>query len=299
MTVQGLLEQFYADLILVERHAELTAETYRISAQEFLDWLVTQRIKLAAVTPQNLTYYLMKRKTDGNTELTLAKDISALRALGSYLVRKNYWKENYALMLDRPKAGRHLPKVLSIEQTESLLSAIDITTDLGVRDDALFELIYSCGLRISEACSLKISNVHFEERLILVHGKGDKERIVPFGDVAAQKLQKYVEEVRPALVKGRNISEVFVNYKGEPISRKGVWKRFQELTALSGVQSKVHTLRHSFATHLLAGGADLRSVQELLGHSDLSTTTIYTHVTDTQLEDAHKKYFEGKSDEKN
>ena len=294
MTVQDLLDQFYTDIILVNRMSEMTAQTYRISAQEFLEWLVEQRIKLRDVTAQNLVYFLMKRKTDGNAELTLAKDISALRAFGEYLVRKNYWTENHALLLDRPKAGRHLPKVLSVEQTDELLSSIDTSKPLGIRDDALFELIYSCGLRISEACSLKVSNVHFEERLILVHGKGDKERLVPFGEIAAQKLQKYMEEVRPELVKGRNISEVFVNYKGEPISRKGVWKRFQEMEALSGVKAKVHTLRHSFATHLLAGGADLRSVQELLGHSDLSTTTIYTHVTDTQLEDAHKKYFEGK-----
>ena len=297
MTVEMLLEQFYADLILVERDSEQTAQTYKISAQEFLEWLAGEHIKLRDVTAQNLVYFLMKRKTDGNAELTLAKDISALRALGSYLVRKNYWAENYALMLDRPKAGRHLPKVLSVEQTDKLLSSIDVSTPLGVRDDALFELIYSCGLRISEACGLKVANVHFDERLILVHGKGDKERLVPFGEIAAKKLTKYMNEVRPGLVKGRNISEVFVNYKGEPISRKGVWKRFQEMEALSGVQSKVHTLRHSFATHLLAGGADLRSVQELLGHSDLSTTTIYTHVTDRQLEDAHKKYFEGKNDE--
>ena len=294
MTVQDLLDQFYTDIILVNRMSEMTAQTYRISAQEFLEWLVEQRIKLRDVTAQNLVYFLMKRKTDGNSELTLAKDISALRAFGEYLVRKNYWTENCALLLDRPKAGRHLPKVLSVDQTDELLSSIDTSKPLGIRDDALFELIYSCGLRISEACSLKVSNVHFEERLILVHGKGDKERLVPFGEIAAQKLQKYMEEVRPELVKGRNISEVFVNYKGEPISRKGVWKRFQEMEALSGVKAKVHTLRHSFATHLLAGGADLRSVQELLGHSDLSTTTIYTHVTDTQLEDAHKKYFEGK-----
>ena len=297
MTIQGLLDQFYADIILVNRMSEMTAQTYRISAQEFLDWLVQQKIKLRDVTAQNLVYYLMKRKTDGNAELTLAKDISALRAFGEYLVRKNYWTENAALLLDRPKAGRHLPKVLSVDQTNELLSSIDTSTPLGVRDDALFELIYSCGLRISEACGLKVANVHFEEKLILVHGKGDKERLVPFGEIAAKKLQKYMEEVRPELVKGRNISEVFVNYKGEPISRKGVWKRFQEMEALSGVKAKVHTLRHSFATHLLAGGADLRSVQELLGHSDLSTTTIYTHVTDTQLEDAHKKYFEGKENE--
>ena len=297
MTIQGLLDQFYADIILVNRMSEMTAQTYRISAQEFLEWLVEEKIKLRQVTAQNLVYYLMKRKTDGNAELTLAKDISALRAFGEYLVRKDYWSENIALLLDRPKAGRHLPKVLSVEQTEELLSSIDTSSPLGIRDDALFELIYSCGLRISEACTLKVANVHFDERLILVHGKGDKERLVPFGEIAAKKLQKYMQEVRPELVKGRNISEVFVNYKGEPISRKGVWKRFQEMEALSGVKAKVHTLRHSFATHLLAGGADLRSVQELLGHSDLSTTTIYTHVTDTQLEDAHKKYFEGKQNE--
>ena len=297
MTIQGLLDQFYADIILVNRMSEMTAQTYRISAQEFLEWLVEEKIKLRQVTAQNLVYYLMKRKTDGNAELTLAKDISALRAFGEYLVRKDYWSENIALLLDRPKAGRHLPKVLSVEQTEELLSSIDTSSPLGIRDDALFELIYSCGLRISEACTLKVANVHFDERLILVHGKGDKERLVPFGEIAAKKLQKYMQEVRPELVKGRNISEVFVNYKGEPISRKGVWKRFQEMEALSGVKAKVHTLRHSFATHLLAGGADLRSVQELLGHSDLSTTTIYTHVTDTQLEDAHKKYFEGKENE--
>ena len=297
MTVEMLLEQFYADLILVKRAAQKTAMTYKISAEEFLHWLVEQQIKLRDVSALNLVYFLTARKTSGCSELTIATDISAMRAFGDYLVRKNYWTENHALMLDRPKASRHLPSVLSLEEIEKLLSSIDDSTPLGIRDQALFELIYSCGLRISEACDLKVANVHFEEQLILVHGKGDKERLVPFGEVAAQKLKKYMDQVRPELVKGRNISEVFVNYKGEPISRKGVWKRFKQLEALSGVHSKVHTLRHSFATHLLAGGADLRSVQELLGHSDLSTTTIYTHVTDSQLLDAHKKYFEGKNDE--
>ena len=297
MTIQGLLDQFYSDLILVKRDSKETAITYRLSAEAFLSWLAAEHIKLRDVSVQNLIFFLMKRKVDGRSELTLAKDISALRALGDYLVRKNMWQENLALLLDRPKAGRHLPMVLSVDETNKLLSSIDTSTPLGLRDDALFELIYSCGLRISEACSLKVENIHFAEGFILVHGKGDKERIVPFGSVAAEKLKKYIQEVRPGLVKGRNISEVFVNYKGEAISRKGVWKRFQDLEALSGVHSKVHTLRHSFATHLLAGGADLRSVQELLGHSDLSTTTIYTHVTDTQLENAHKKFF--KVEEKN
>ena len=291
MTIEELLNHFYSDLILVKRDSEQTALTYKISCGEFLNWLVEQRIKLRDVTVQNLMYFLVKRKTDGASELTISKDISALRAFGDYLVRKSYWTENLALLLDRPKISRNLPKVLSLEEVEALLGSIDTSTDLGKRDDAIYELIYSCGLRISEACSLLIANVHMEEGLILVRRKGNKERLIPFGGVARKKLELYLNEVRPKLVKERNVAEVFVNYKGNPISRKGVWKRFQELEALSGVNSKVHTLRHSFATHLLSGGADLRSVQELLGHSDLSTTTVYTHVTDNQLEQAHEKYF--------
>ena len=289
MTIEILLNQFYTDLLLVKRDSEQTAITYKISAEEFLNWLVTEHIKLKDVSVQNLLYYIIKRKEDGCSELTIAKDISGLRALGDYLERKGMWSENPAMELDKPKAARNLPKVLSIEQVDSLLDSIDKTSLSGKRDDALFELVYSCGLRISEVCTLKLANLHLEERLILVHGKGDKERLVPFGDRAYEKILVYLNEVRPELVKGRNVAEVFVNYRGEPISRKGVWKRFKELEALSGVEAKVHTLRHSFATHLLQGGADLRSVQELLGHSDLSTTTIYTHVTDKQLEEAHEK----------
>lgn len=291
MTKEIFLNQFYTDLILVKRDSKQTAITYKISAEEFLDWLTSEKIKLKDVSVQNLLYYLIKRQSDGCSELTIAKDISGIRALGEYLVRKGMWEENLALSLDKPKAAKHLPKVLSVEQIDALLGCIDTKTLSGKRDDALFELIYSCGLRISEACSLKLANVHLEEKIILVRGKGDKERLIPFGDRALEKMQLYLNEVRPEFTKGRNVAEFFVNYRGEPISRKGVWKRFKEIEALSGVDAKVHTLRHSFATHLLAGGADLRSVQELLGHSDLSTTTIYTHVTDRQLEDAHEKYF--------
>jgi len=292
MTIPELLDQFYTDLILVKRSSVQTAQTYRTSAEEFLNWLVEQQIKLKAVTPQNLIYFLLKRKTnDECIELTIAKDISGIRAFGEFLVRKGFWEENHALQIDRPKAVRSLPKVLSIEQIDTLLATIDKSTLPGKRDDALFELIYSCGLRISEACTLTVMNVHMDERLILVCGKGNKERIVPFGNRAYEKLNYYLTEVRPLLVGKKNTSEVFVNYKGEPISRKGVWKRFKELEMMCGLEVKVHTLRHSFATHLLAGGADLRSVQELLGHSDLSTTTIYTHITDGQLMEVHEKYF--------
>ncbi len=292
-TISALLSQFYSDLLLVDRASRQTAATYRIAAGEFLYWCQKECIKLRSVTIQNLLYYLVWRRTQGCGELTVAKDISALRAFGAFLVRCQFWPENHALLLDRPKASRRLPKVLSIEQVEKLLSVIDVNDPFGIRDSALFELIYSCGLRISEASGLLVENVHLNEQIILVRGKGDKERLVPFGEPAKEKLVRYLDTVRPALVKNKSVKEVFVNRWGNALSRKGIWKRFQELEALSGVNAKVHTLRHSFATHLLSGGADLRSVQELLGHADLSTTTIYTHVTDKELENLHHEYFPG------
>ena len=293
LTIPVILSRFYTDIVLVLRRSRKTAETYRLSASEFLTWCVEKKIKLHDVASRTLTYYLVRRKTAGATELTIAKDISALRAFGSYLVRLGIWSENFALSLDRPKAARPLPRVLSVAQIESFLSAIDTSDPLGLRDAALFELIYSCGLRASEAASLLMQNVHLNERIILVRGKGDKERIVPFGDAAKEKLCAYLSEGRPRLVGKKTVAEVFVNYRGAPLSRKGLWKRFCGYETKSGVRAKVHTLRHSFATHLLAGGADLRSVQELLGHADLSTTQIYTHVDDEQLRKNHEKYFPG------
>ena len=294
MTIDELLLKFYTDLVTVDWLSELSAQTYEESAKIFLHWLQDEQLKLTLVTTKTLLYYLTWRRTEQSCdELTVAKDISALRALGSYLVRLGLWRENIAEELDRPKASRSLPRVLSVEQVEALLSTIDVSKPLGVRDRALFELIYSCGLRISEASSLLVENVHLSEQLLIVHGKGNKERMIPFGTAARGRLTTYLEEVRPLLVGRKAISEVFVNYRGEPMSRKGIWKRFKELEMQTGVHAKVHTLRHSFATHLLAGGADLRAVQELLGHSDLSTTQIYTHVEDHQLREGHQRYFPG------
>ena len=294
MTIEGLLLRFHSDMVSVERLSENSASTYEECAKIFLNWLQKEEIKLAAVNPQVLISYLIWRRTEQKCdELTIAKDISGLRALGSYLLRQKMWPENHAMLLERPKASRALPKVLSVEQVDSILDAIDTSQALGIRDRALFELIYSCGLRISEAATLQVSNLHLKERLLIVRGKGDKERMVPFGISAKEKLEQYLMEVRPLLVGSKIVSEVFVNYRGEPMSRKGIWKNFKALEVKAGVQAKVHTLRHSFATHLLAGGMDLRSVQELLGHSDLATTTIYTHVDDKQLREGHKEFFPG------
>lgn len=294
MTVKALLELFYNDIRFVDRHSAATAETYVDCARLFLRWISGEHIKLSLVTEKNLIYYLMWRKTHESDTLTVAKDVSALRSFGAFLKRKNVWKENWALMLDRPKTVRSFPKVLSIKEVDTFLNSIDLSQPFGIRDRALFELIYSCGLRISEASGLKISNLHLHERFLIVRGKGDKERMVPFGQEAKERLETYLNDVRPLLVKNRIVDEVFVNYQGKPLSRKGIWKNFKIYESKCGLDAKVHTLRHSFATHLLAGGMDLRSVQELLGHSDLATTTIYTHVENSQLREVHRKYFPGR-----
>lgn len=293
MEPSELLGEFYNELLYIENDSPLTAETYFVSVKEFLGYLDSCGKKLEEVTAQDLVYFTASRKTSGISELTVAKDLTALRTFGNFLADRKIWNENIALELDRPKSHRSLPKVLEVEQVDSLLSAIDTQKPLGVRDRALYEVIYSCGLRISEASGLLISNIHFEEKVLVVRGKGSKERIVPFGADAEFWLRKWLEEVRPGIVGSRIVPQVFVNSKGEVLSRKGIWKNFKTLGVKSGVEAKVHTLRHSFATHLLAGGADLRSVQELLGHADLSTTQIYTHIDDGQLRDYHRDFFPG------
>jgi integrase/recombinase XerD len=301
MTYSELLAAFYSELLLVDRKAKLTAETYRRSVTIFLCWIEKNETEkntpgLADIRVKDLLYYIVERHTEKISELTRAKDISALRSFGNFLVRKRIWSENYALQLDRPKTGRSLPRVLSEKQVDAFLDAIEPNDALRVRDRALFEVIYSCGLRISEAVTLRCANVHLGEQFLIVRGKGDKERIVPFGNEAKQWLGEWLGNWRPVLVGSRIVPNVFVNYRGQPLSRKGIWKRFQEIEVNSGVNAKVHTLRHSFATHLLSGGADLRSVQELLGHSDLATTQIYTHVAQDQLRSCHEKYFPARNE---
>ena len=283
-------------LVSIDGKSISTAQTYCFAVDIFLNWLKSENIQLSSLEMSDLIKYLVWRQTQGMDSLTVAKDISSLRSFGTYLTRNQIWKENLALQLDRPKAEKTLPKVLSVEEVDALLNCIDVSTDLGIRDRSLFELIYSCGLRISEVSNLLLQNLHLKERIIWVTGKGNKERLVPFGSEAEFWLKKWLE-VRPKFVGSKVVPTIYVNYQGKPFSRKGIWKRFQELEALSGVNSKVHTLRHSFATHMLSGGADLRSVQEFLGHSDLSTTQIYTHIDADDLKDYHNEYFPNRSSE--
>jgi integrase/recombinase XerD len=199
--------------------------------------------------------------------------------------------ENPAAILESPKQKAKLPQVMDRKTVEELLDMVNTETPFGIRDRSLFEMIYSAGLRVSEAAGLNIRDVDIEGGVAKVKGKGNKERLVLFGNEARTRLKQYLQEARPKLAGQANKSDaLFIGKTGKRLSRKGIWKNYAKWTSLAGVSSHVHTLRHSFATSLLTGGADLRTVQELLGHADLSTTQIYTHVDVSVLRENHRRY---------
>lgn len=287
-----LERKFHAFLITGEARAKLTALTYLQTVSLFLSWCEHRNVTVESAGTRDLIHFVLDRSGTGIAGKTVAKDIAALRSFFRYLMIERIRDDNPADLLESPVREKNLPLVLSTEQIEVFLAAISLEKPVGVRDRALFELVYSCGLRVSEAVNLSLDDVYLDEQMILVHGKGGKERFVPFGKAAHEWITRYLSEARLQLVKSRPERAVFVNYRGQRITRKGIWKRFNELCREAGIEAKIHTLRHSFATHLLAGGADLRSVQELLGHSDITTTQVYTHVEETALHDFHREVFD-------
>jgi integrase/recombinase XerD len=297
-------------LVSEKRLSKLTVDAYLREASFFGAWIASRGWLPESIGNQGLLQYLVARQSGmlasgaadkageeaetGSPGIlsrrTMARVISSLHSLFAFLVASGARKDNPAEAVAVPKLESRLPDVLSREEVDGFLAAIDTGTPNGLRDRALFELIYSCGLRISEASSLTLSRLYRDERLVRVTGKGRKERLVPYGADAARWLEAYLAEARPRLLGAKRSDAVFLNRFGRPISRKGIWMRFTETRSLSGVDARVHTLRHSFATHLLEGGADLRSVQELLGHSDIATTQIYTHVDSSELRRAYDRY---------
>jgi integrase/recombinase XerD len=201
--------------------------------------------------------------------------------------------DNPASLLENPRMSSTLPETMGPDDVEKILAAIDCKTPLGLRDRALFEMVYSSGLRISEAAGLNLRDIDFKESVAKVTGKGSKQRLAVFGSVASEWLKRYIDESRPALLGNRltaGSKALFVGRSGKRLSRKGIWKNYSKYAQAAGAGSKVHTLRHSFATGLLKGGADLRTVQALLGHSDIATTQIYTHVDSKLLKENHRKF---------
>jgi integrase/recombinase XerD len=277
--------------MVTERRAPRTAETYRIEIRLFLEWLSREGLGADTVDTAALIRYMeVRRSRDRIDSRSAAKAVSILRSFFRYMTDERLRSDNPAVLLEPPRRGLRFPIALPRDTVEKLLALVDTTHPRGLRDRALFELIYSAGLRISEAVHLNTQDVFFSERIIRVMGKGSKERLVPFGDEAARWLIRYLKEARPLLAGARPGKALFIGRTGKRLSRKGIWKNYAALAALAGTGSKLHTLRHSYATELLAGGADLRSVQELLGHKDLSTTQIYTHVDVSLLRESHRRF---------
>jgi integrase/recombinase XerD len=286
-----LLERYYSWLLALERRSPSTAETYRLEIRRFLGWLEEEHVPLPEADSASLAAYLdFRRGHDGLDPRSTAKAISALRSFFRYTVDERGRQDNPAALLEPPRRRTHLPEVLDRDQVDRLLTLVATDTPLGLRNRTLFELIYSAGLRVSEAVSLDTGDLDFTEALARVVGKGNKERLAPFGGEAAGWLKRYLAEARPRLAGKVRSPALFIGKSGKRLSRKGMWKNYMKLAKLAGLSSKIHTLRHSYATELLAGGADLRSVQELLGHADITTTQVYTHVDVSLLRESHRRY---------
>ncbi|HNP92669.1 MAG TPA: site-specific tyrosine recombinase [Rectinema sp.] len=291
-----LLRRFQAYLLATRRRSVLTADAYLREIEMLENFLFQYGKTPLDAGEEDLLAYLVNRSQSGLQRTTMARIIASLHSFYRFCLNEKLRADDPSIQIRTPKQDRNLPDVLDPDSIEHVLECIDITSPNGLRDRALFELIYSCGLRISEAANLKFQQLYLEERLLRVIGKRKKERLVPFGDEAKYWLSRYLAEARPLLEKRERTDFVFLNQEGKGISRKGIWKRFSKIREKSGVNAKVHTFRHSFATHLLAGGADLRTVQELLGHSDIATTQIYTHIDEESLMMYHKEYFPRKSE---
>jgi len=287
-----LLKRYCSRLVAMERRSILTKDAYRFEISIFLDFLNEKEISLENTDASFLCEYIdMRREKNKIDSRSVAKAISALRSFYRFALDERLVKNNPAELLESPKRKTYLPEVLDKESVELLLSQIETETPQGCRDKCMFELIYSAGLRISEAASLNLKDIDITSGIAKVLGKGNKERIVLFGKEAKILLNQYIKISRPKLAGTVNkTGALFINRRGTRISRKGIWKNYAKYAALAGFSSHVHTLRHSFATSLLAGGADLRIIQELLGHTDLSTTQIYTHVETSMLKKNHSAF---------
>ena len=288
------LDKFSAHLALERNLTENTLHSYELDLKRYIRFLNQEKIEsvsdISANVIQDYTEVLTKLGLSSNS---IARNFSSIRSFHKFLVLDGVTDKNPTELLETPRLSRKLPEVLSIEEVTSIIEAPDTDLTMGIRDRAILELLYGAGLRVSELINLKIEHVFSDEELLRVVGKGNKERFVPIGGQALHWLKQYIGIGRPMVAKGlESRSQVFLNRFGRPFSRMGIWNIAQKYVLLANVNRKVHPhiFRHSFATHLLENGADLRAVQEMLGHSDIATTQVYTHVTRQFLKEEYKSY---------
>jgi integrase/recombinase XerD len=287
------LDRFGDYLTLEQGTSPRTLEAYRRDVERLVEYA---RVK-GALSPVDLTSRMLREfvyhlKDIGLAPSSIRRNISAVRTYFKFLLADGVVARDPSERLETPKRWRTLPDVLTVDEIERLLASPQLEQPLAFRDRAMLELAYGAGLRVSEWITLGVRDVLFEDMLVRVFGKGSKERLVPIGRKAIGAVATYIRELRPRLEKGGGKGVLFLNARGEPLSRMGAWKILRGHVERAGITKEVspHTLRHSFATHLLEGGADLRAVQEMLGHADISTTQIYTHVDREYLRQVHKQF---------
>lgn len=288
-----LLELFQDYLGLEAGHSRNTIENYRRDLSRFVAFAGLQGVSApGGVTRKHLREFIYALKDLGLSAATIRRQVSAIRTYYGFLLAEGRVQADPSDRLEMPRKGRKLPDTLSVSDVEALLAAPRVDEPLAWRDRALLELAYGAGLRVSELCGLTINDLLLSEGLVRVLGKGSKERLVPIGRKVIGAVSVYLHQLRPELDRGKSKERVLLNVRGEPLSRVGAWGVVKKRAKEAGISRRVttHTLRHSFATHLLEGGADLRAVQEMLGHADLSTTQIYTHVDREYLRSVHRQY---------
>ncbi|MFT4625360.1 MAG: integrase/recombinase XerD [Myxococcota bacterium] len=292
--MRAAIEGFMYDLRVERGRSPNTAEAYARDLERLTSWLEAQGIDSPqAVERHHISEWVAHlSETEGLGPRSVVRARSSVRGLFAYLMREQVVTENPTAHVPAPRFGAPLPTVLSSEHVEAILAAPDRAVPLGLRDAAMIELLYSCGLRVSELVSLPWRNLDPHESIVRVMGKGRKERFVPVGEQAIDLIRLYVSDARPALDPTGTCPALFVSRRGSAMSRQNMWARLRSYARQAGLTGKVspHVLRHSFATHLLENGADLRSVQAMLGHADLTTTQIYTHVSRVRLARMHARY---------
>ena len=288
-----LVDQYFNYILVEKGLAKKTIESYARDIIRFLGYLKDQDIDAAEdIDTRVILNYLIHLRDEGLSTRSRARHLVTLRGFFKFLVQEKILSQSPAQLVELPKQVQKLPDVLSPTEVEHLLHTPDRTIPAGVRDAAMIELLYAAGLRVSELIVLKLQDVNLEGCFTRVFGKGSKERVVPFGRYARQSLDLYIQTARPQLLKTSTSPFLFVARAGNPMSRQGFWKLLKRYALKAGIQKNItpHTLRHSFASHLLEGGADLRTVQVMLGHVDISTTQIYTHVARKHLKEIHEKF---------
>jgi len=289
---RALIEGFLDALWMERGLSENTLSAYRADLSGFSTWLNGQNERLAEARREQLQAYLADRVGQGARPRTTARLLSSLRRFYRHQVREGRRNDDPSARIDAPRLGRPLPKTLTEAEVEALLGAPDIDATLGLRDRAMLELLYATGLRVSELVGLRVEQVNRQHGVLRVVGKGNKERLVPLGEEAIDWLERYLAEARQDLNRGHANPHLFLTTRGGPLTRQAFWHLIRRHAATAGITRPLspHTLRHAFATHLLNHGADLRVVQLLLGHSDLSTTQIYTHVARERLKQLHAEH---------